>query len=239
LGRRETSERVLIIRDLFPSRRLLSRGAVPSPFLSEFDVVSFEQEAIHDAKGALEREAKVKRAKTISTRNPIPIPWLLPRPAQCSTTLYSTMLDGTETSWTSLYPFPTDSNVGTVFLFSATALFTLYHAVVFSQGHYCPAALLRTEEEKLRALRFRSWIVTACSSFVMTFASLPFLWDLVVGGWDVALVGRRDQLAQALVSFFVAYLFVDCTLGLLCYRSQFNVLTGWVHHSGYTMLLSV
>ena len=29
----------------------------------------------------------------------------------------------------------------------------------------------------------------------------------------------------------------DCVVGYRCYRTQFTVLTGWVHHSAYTILL--
>lgn len=37
----------------------------------------------------------------------------------------------------------------------------------------------------------------------------------------------------ALVVFFMAYLFMDITLGLLYYREQVTLLAGWLHHTVY------
>ena len=96
-------------------------------------------------------------------------------------------------------------------------------------------------EKKANAcgLKIRSWITTAASSLVMTIASFPFLLDLIHARGDISLLLRREELARPLVVFFMAYLVVDCTLGWNYYRSQFNVLTGWVHHSAYLLLLSM
>ena len=98
---------------------------------------------------------------------------------------------------------------------------------------------LRTKKAEARGLKIRSWICTAASSLVMTLASTPFVLDLIVARGDISLLSRREDLARPLVVFFMAYLVVDCSLGWNYYRSQFNVLTGWVHHSAYLLLLSM
>ena len=54
--------------------------------------------------------------------------------------------------------------------------------------------------------RARSWIITTAASAVTTCASLPFVWDLVRSGMDVAQVSPRARLADAVTTVFVAYL---------------------------------
>jgi hypothetical protein len=64
----------------------------------------------------------------------------------------------------------------------------------------------RIRKERIRKTKMNSWIITSCSSLVMTLGALPFLYDLLASGFDVAAVGRRDVYAQGLCAFFIAYL---------------------------------
>ncbi|KAM0749574.1 hypothetical protein T439DRAFT_315845 [Meredithblackwellia eburnea MCA 4105] len=96
----------------------------------------------------------------------------------------------------------------------------------------------REKQERKKIVRARAWVLTTLSSSVMTLAALPFLVDFLRFGLDVALVARREHLARAVSAFFVVYLVLDLVFGLLHYRSQMNLLTGWVHHSAYTVLVS-
>ncbi|KAK4704102.1 hypothetical protein P7C70_g2105, partial [Phenoliferia sp. Uapishka_3] len=97
-----------------------------------------------------------------------------------------------------------------------------------------------TDANSNKVVKARAWILTATSSFVMTVASLPFVWDFITHGVDVAKIGRREALARATTSFFTAYLVLvqDLGIGWLQYRSQMNILTGWFHHTAYITLLS-
>ncbi|KAL8279361.1 hypothetical protein RQP46_008173 [Phenoliferia psychrophenolica] len=95
-----------------------------------------------------------------------------------------------------------------------------------------------SSSDALKAAKARAWVLTAVSSLVMTLCSLPFVSDFVRHGGDVAKIERREDLARATGSFFVAYLILDLFWGWRHYRSLMNVLTGWIHHTAYTLLLS-
>ncbi|KAF8342781.1 uncharacterized protein EI90DRAFT_2821183, partial [Cantharellus anzutake] len=84
----------------------------------------------------------------------------------------------------------------------------------------------------------RSWILTALASSVMSLASLPFLLDFVKGGKVSSLVERR-WLSESACRFFQVYLFSDLSIGSLYYRDRINLLTGWVHHIVYIILMQV
>lgn len=64
----------------------------------------------------------------------------------------------------------------------------------------------RKQQDRSRRTKMNSWIITACASLVMTLGALPFLYDLLSSGFDVAAVGRRDAYSQGLCAFFIAYL---------------------------------
>ena len=96
-----------------------------------------------------------------------------------------------------------------------------------------------------KAARRRSWILTGAASLIVTLISLPYLFDFLASGFDVARVGRREALSEVVIGSFLAYLACDCALGLVrraslpvaevqvFYRRHFTLLTGWVHHSLY------
>lgn len=71
----------------------------------------------------------------------------------------------------------------------------------------------------------------------MTLGSVPFVMDYSVHGLDVGMISERQKLSEGIVAVFLSYLVLDCTYGFIYYRSQFKVLTGWVHHSAYSILL--
>ncbi|KAJ4469892.1 hypothetical protein J3R30DRAFT_1522572 [Lentinula aciculospora] len=78
-----------------------------------------------------------------------------------------------------------------------------------------------------------AWIITTTASFVMTIASLPFVWDYFAGRGDVKRVRAFPELAVTANRFFQAYLLADLLMGAVYYRSQLNLFTGWVHHVLY------
>lgn len=88
-------------------------------------------------------------------------------------------------------------------------------------------------------LKRRCWILTTLASFVMCIASLPYLYDLILGGFDLhAIRPRTKTVAEPLAAFFVAYLLSDLTLGSIYYRKLINLSSGWIHHIAYTFLFS-
>ncbi|KAF7290746.1 hypothetical protein MIND_01315300 [Mycena indigotica] len=76
-----------------------------------------------------------------------------------------------------------------------------------------------------------AWILSTVASGTMTASSLPFVKDYLEGG--LANVDERVRFAAAINRVFQAYLAADLVVGAFFYRSQINLLTGWVHHLVY------
>ncbi|KAJ3874155.1 hypothetical protein F5051DRAFT_379902 [Lentinula edodes] len=105
------------------------------------------------------------------------------------------------------------------FLSSFVALILVYHVFARPSGF--------TSSKQV------AWIITTTASFVMTIASLPFVWDYFAGRGDVKRVGAFPELAAPANRVFRAYLLADLSLGARYYRSQLNLFTGWSHHVIY------
>ncbi|KAJ9479270.1 TLC domain-containing protein [Pseudozyma hubeiensis] len=121
------------------------------------------------------------------------------------------------------------SRLHTVFYASLVVQHVTFHALSHSW--------LRGDSKDM--LKKRCWILTTLASFVMCVASLPYLWDLFLGGFDLhSLRPRTKTVAEPLAAFFVAYLISDLTLGSIYYRKLINLSSGWIHHIAYTFLFS-
>ncbi|KDQ51847.1 hypothetical protein JAAARDRAFT_198723 [Jaapia argillacea MUCL 33604] len=110
-----------------------------------------------------------------------------------------------------------------VFIPSLLGFITLYHLL----------APLYSSPKQL------SWILSTISSAAMTLASLPFVWDYLLSGGDVGSVRTFPALAYSATRFFQAYLVSDMTIGGIYYRDQVGLLTGWVHHSVYILVVEL
>ncbi|KIJ95923.1 hypothetical protein K443DRAFT_108043 [Laccaria amethystina LaAM-08-1] len=84
-----------------------------------------------------------------------------------------------------------------------------------------------------------SWILTTVSSAVMTIASLPFLYDYFSYGGSVKHVRTLPMLSIAATRFFQAYLAVDLVLGSVHYPSHVHLVTGWIHHAMYIIIVEL
>ncbi|TFK47417.1 hypothetical protein OE88DRAFT_1608767, partial [Heliocybe sulcata] len=85
----------------------------------------------------------------------------------------------------------------------------------------------------------RSWLLTTVASAVVTLASLPFVWDYLRSRGDVAQVRSSPHLAYMTNRIFQGYLIADISMGLIYYREQVGLLTGWVHHSLYIFVVEL
>ncbi|KAH8832032.1 hypothetical protein DL96DRAFT_1553219 [Flagelloscypha sp. PMI_526] len=85
----------------------------------------------------------------------------------------------------------------------------------------------------------RAWILTGFTSAVMTLLSLPFLYDFVAGNASVLYVHSRGALDVYALRFFQSYLISDLILGALSYPDQVDLLSGWIHHSVYILIVEV
>ncbi|SPO25987.1 uncharacterized protein UTRI_03352 [Ustilago trichophora] len=123
---------------------------------------------------------------------------------------------------------------------ASTRLHTIFYASLVIQHaifHGLSHSWLKGDSKEM--LKKRCWILTTLASFVMCVASLPYLYDLLLGGFDLhSLRPRTKTVAEPLAAFFVAYLLSDLTLGSIYYRKLINLSSGWIHHIAYTFLFS-
>lgn len=80
--------------------------------------------------------------------------------------------------------------------------------------------------------KHRSWILTTCSSIVMTSGSLPFLAEYLTYKSDLSIFPMLNS-AYAVIfcAYFMAYLLMDLVFGWLYYRKYMDLITGYTHHT--------
>lgn len=77
--------------------------------------------------------------------------------------------------------------------------------ILHSVYHVLANTIFRGSDPK--KLKQRCWVLTTFNGFVMTSASLPYLYDLISSGFDLHAVKPRNQwLAEPLSCFFITYL---------------------------------
>lgn len=146
--------------------------------------------------------------------------------AESAGTLIGT-LAGRTAAVASSSPVCTEANAQ-VLVASLFCFASVYHIVAFG--------FLRGQSKELRAKR--SWIITTLSSGCISACSLPYVYQLMRGGFEWGSVSRRTtELANPASMFFVAYLFSDLFWGSVYYRDQIQVSSGWVHHSLYMVFV--
>ncbi|GMK54036.1 hypothetical protein CspeluHIS016_0106220 [Cutaneotrichosporon spelunceum] len=86
--------------------------------------------------------------------------------------------------------------------------------------------------------RKRAYVLSCLSALTMTLASLPFLYAYVSGGilalWTAGQEGWTKTLQDIAVAWFGTYLLV---IGYVAYKNEVGMLTGWIHHSVYLVLM--
>lgn len=87
-----------------------------------------------------------------------------------------------------------------------------------------------------RTERQRAYVLTLLSSTIMSIYSLPLAWQLWNGGFSRLLTPTPYTLAAT--TFFIIFLITDLIAGALFYKSQVQLLSGWIHHLGYIVVLS-
>ncbi|KAI0084522.1 hypothetical protein BDY19DRAFT_525593 [Irpex rosettiformis] len=108
---------------------------------------------------------------------------------------------------------------------SLVALAAIYYGVQYYLGL----------KGKHQTDREKSWVLTAISSAIMTACSVPYIWSWFVSGR----IFEGGHWADKSCCFFVAYLLCDLIIGSMHYRSSINLLTGWIHHTIYILLLTL
>ncbi|KAI8807975.1 hypothetical protein BJ742DRAFT_295151 [Cladochytrium replicatum] len=96
--------------------------------------------------------------------------------------------------------------------------------------HAFPKQFAQTRKQK-------AWILTLQNSFVTALSSVPFLYHFAANGFSFDDFPAIDTpFAKALTAFFMTYLLADLTFGALFYPELMDPMTGWFHHTLYTVL---
>ncbi|KAL5033911.1 hypothetical protein BDV3_003541 [Batrachochytrium dendrobatidis] len=83
-----------------------------------------------------------------------------------------------------------------------------------------------------------SWILTTTSSVFMTVSSLPFLYDYFTHDSDLSMMPLLNDPAAVVCSmFFISYLVCDLIFGWWYYKEQIDLITGWLHHLIYPVVI--
>ncbi|CEP12619.1 hypothetical protein [Parasitella parasitica] len=91
--------------------------------------------------------------------------------------------------------------------------------------------LARTEKE-------RAYVCTLLSSSVTSLCSIPLVYTLLTNGGDLADIAAYRTWTVIATTFFMTFLVVDLVIGVVFYRSKIDMLTGWIHHITYLLVLS-
>eukprot|EP00842_Homolaphlyctis_polyrhiza_P001253 jgi/Hompol1/2128/HPOL_005868-RA len=88
--------------------------------------------------------------------------------------------------------------------------------------------------------RRKAWLLTLLSSSTIVFGAIPLFVEFVAlphGATINDLPSLNSARANLLSTFFLGYLFADIIVGIPEYFSQIGLITGWVHHFGYLLVI--
>ncbi|ORY41890.1 hypothetical protein BCR33DRAFT_718554, partial [Rhizoclosmatium globosum] len=88
--------------------------------------------------------------------------------------------------------------------------------------------------------RQKAWIMTLYSAMLMISLGSPLFLQFVTLPATATIADHPNldtAYAWTLGSLFLAYLTADTAIGLIEYPSQFGIISGWVHHIGYAVVV--
>ncbi|KAI9322645.1 hypothetical protein BX666DRAFT_643698 [Dichotomocladium elegans] len=114
-------------------------------------------------------------------------------------------------------------------IFLTSSIISFYVLVVwYGWWHFGPA----------KTSRQRSYVITLLGSCIMTFCSLPILYRAMTSpDGFMSLFAPSPTWTIAVVAFFMTSLASDLGIGVIFYRNKINLLTGWIHHAAYILVL--
>lgn len=95
---------------------------------------------------------------------------------------------------------------------------------------------------KFNSTKREAWVLSLLSSCVVFPLSIPIAilllqsWFEKGGNTAALFFMSSSRFAEFLCIFFYCFLFLDVLIGVIFYRDQFNILTGWLHHFIYACL---
>ena len=85
----------------------------------------------------------------------------------------------------------------------------------------------------------KAWIISAVTSFLCSLLSAKYVYLLTLAEFDTsAALYTDDRLSRFMTTFFTMSMVLDLSVGMIEYRSQIQLLSGWVHHIMYIGLAS-
>ena len=105
--------------------------------------------------------------------------------------------------------------------------------LVYYFGYYSFPLFYRTDRQ-------RAWILTLLSALVTGFGASPLFMEFVSlppDGNISQIPGLNGPNANAVSIFFMGYLFADLSLGMAHYPRQIHPVSGWIHHTGYLLVI--
>ncbi|KAJ3122174.1 hypothetical protein HK100_012107 [Physocladia obscura] len=98
----------------------------------------------------------------------------------------------------------------------------------------------KNSSDETRLQKAKSWVSTVFSSQILILGGIPIAIEFLLldkNETTADLVLRDSSYSWGLGAFFIGFLCADCILGCTSYPKQFNLLTGWIHHSAYACVV--
>ncbi|KAI8928714.1 hypothetical protein BC831DRAFT_447144 [Entophlyctis helioformis] len=133
-----------------------------------------------------------------------------------------------ESHYQTLAQVATNPSILIAFATSFLAFVALFHITVAA----LPAAFPTTKQ--------KSWVLSLAASTAIVLGGLPlFVEFLSLSSTQTIhdLPGRDSQWANNLAMVFVGFLAADLVVGRAQYPDQIGLLTGWVHHMAYVLVV--
>lgn len=90
----------------------------------------------------------------------------------------------------------------------------------------------------LRTTRERAYVCTLLSSSITSMSSLPLVYQLLTNGGDLSEILVYRTWTVIATTFFMTFLIMDLSIGIVFYKDKIELLTGWIHHITYLGVLT-
>ena len=107
-------------------------------------------------------------------------------------------------------------------------------------GSFFLFKLMYRHKDPAKTTRGLGWFLSALTAVPQTVLGTMYAWRFLAAPSYGALdIWSDDRIARMSLTFFGAHLIFDTVLGVLYYPKYFNLLSGWVHHVLYLLLIRV
>ncbi|KAI8380279.1 hypothetical protein BD560DRAFT_444618 [Blakeslea trispora] len=120
---------------------------------------------------------------------------------------------------------------------------SIFHPAVLSTGFISSIIFLSWfrywhKNNLARTERERAYVCTLLSSSLTSLSSIPLVITLITHGGDLHEVLAYRTWTVLVTTFFMTFLVMDLSIGIVFYRNKIELLTGWIHHLTYLATLT-